>query len=141
MIVWEYDQDFSWPENIDEKKLEKWIKKCLAQRKLSDELISINLIGKEQMRDINRQVFGRDYDTDTITLAYSEPGEKNISADIYLSYAQIFENARNLNIDEKEELLRVLIHSILHATGMDDGTDEEKQKMRAAEDRCLALFS
>lgn len=141
MIVWEYHADFKWPENIDQARVEQWIRQCLEQKGRMDELISINFVDKEQMREINRRVFGRNYDTDTITLAYCEPEQKQVSADIYLSFPQIFENARQLNIEPKNELLRVLIHSILHATGMNDGTETEKQQMRAAENECLTVFS
>ncbi len=141
MIIWEYDNEFSWPGSLDESKVSRWIDTCLDLYSHKSGLISINLVNKEDMKQMNMETFGRDYDTDTITLAYSQPGDKQISADIYVSYRQVEENARNLDVSYTNELLRVLIHSILHATGMDDYTPEQKALMHREEDRCLSRFS
>ena len=141
MIIWEYDNGFTWPASLDEDKVNQWLLQCLRQHSRTDGLISINLVNKAVMKQINMETFGRDYDTDTITLAYSRPGDTEVSADIYISYPQVEENARNLDVSYTEELLRVLIHSVLHAMGMDDGTPEQKARMRKEEDVCLSRFS
>jgi rRNA maturation RNase YbeY len=40
----------------------------------------------------------------------------------------------------QHELLRVIIHGILHLMGYDDKDDLSKSTMRMMEDKCLSLY-
>jgi len=137
MILFEYDDSFQWPPALDERKVGEWLRRCLASYGRREGMLVFNMMAKAPMRDVNRQVYGRDYDTDTITLAYSSPDAEEVSADMYISYEQIKENARRFNRPYTEELLRVLVHSLLHAMGFEDETPALKQAMHRREDECL----
>jgi rRNA maturation RNase YbeY len=50
------------------------------------------------------------------------------------------ENSVNYNVSFKNELLRVMIHGVLHLLGFDDKKSGERRRMRAKEDICLEDF-
>ena len=53
---------------------------------------------------------------------------------------RVRENADGLGIDENEELRRVMIHGVLHLLGHQDGTKEQKNRMRSLEDGKMRMF-
>ena len=94
---------------------------------------------------INRQFLGHDYETDLITFDNSddyllETGRKGVSADIYISVDTVRANGDVYGEGFNRELLRVIVHGLLHLVGYDDGDVWHQRRMRAAENRALKLY-
>ena len=66
--------------------------------------------------------------------------ETLISSEFCLSLDRIAENSLNFGRPFESELLRVIIHGVLHLMGFDDHTDEERVVMRSKEEECLTLY-
>ena len=125
--------------NIREKqKIRRWIKKVIENE--GNELGELNIIltRDKELLELNKTYLSRKYLTDVITFEYNQ--EKKISGDIYLSVERIRENALKFNERVDREILRVIIHGILHLMGYRDKKDEEQTKMRQKEDGCLYMF-
>lgn len=110
-------------------------------QKEKKKLDSLNYIFCRDRRllDINREWLNHDNYTDIITFGLSEPGSP-IQGEIYISVERVRENAKNLGIPFKTELLRVMFHGSLHLCGYNDKTSTDKTEMRAAEDKCLRRY-
>jgi probable rRNA maturation factor len=52
----------------------------------------------------------------------------------------VLDNALGLKVEFKVELLRVLVHGVLHLCGYHDKSDKEIKVMRAKEDCYLSRF-
>lgn len=89
--------------------------------------------------DINQQRLGHDFYTDIVTFPLLESGG-TISSEFCISVDRIAENCLNFGRSYESELLRVIIHGVLHLVGFDDHTDEERIKMREKEEECLKLY-
>jgi probable rRNA maturation factor len=63
-----------------------------------------------------------------------------ISGDIYISIERVTDNAKDFNVSFLDELHRVMIHGVLHYMGYKDKSEEEKIKMRNAENMALSRF-
>ena len=63
-----------------------------------------------------------------------------ISGDIFISVERVCENATKYGVPFKMELLRVMVHGILHLLGLKDKTPAEEKNMRAAEDDAIRRF-
>ena len=100
--------------------------------------ITYILCGDEKILEVNRQFLGHDYYTDVITFDYSS--SSRISGDIYISLETVASNAEQAGVDFEDELLRILIHGVLHLTGQADKTPETKAQMTAKEEQALALW-
>lgn len=123
---------------LHKRRLTQWIKSTAEEygRKTGD--ITYIFCSEEKILEINRQYLNHDYFTDIITFDYSE---KNvISGDIFISPDTLKTNAIEFNVTFEEELLRIIIHGILHLCGQDDKTPESKLQMTAKEDKALNAY-
>lgn len=100
----------------------------------------LNLIitNDENLRKINIQFLEHDFNTDVITFNYNEGNV--INGEIYISIETVQKNSVNYNVSLKYEVLRVIIHGILHLTGYDDKTEKQRLIMRRMEDMWLSLI-
>ncbi len=89
--------------------------------------------------DINRRFLQHDYYTDIITFGLSEEGMP-VEAEIYISVDRVQENARELGISFREEMLRVIFHGALHLCGYRDKKKAEVLLMREKENSYLRLY-
>lgn len=123
---------------VHKRRLTQWIKSTAEEygRKTGD--ITYIFCSEEKILEINRQYLNHDYFTDIITFDYSE---KNIiSGDIFISPETLKTNAIQFNVTFEEELLRIIIHGILHLCGQDDKTPDSKLQMTAKEDKALNAY-
>lgn len=100
--------------------------------------INIVFTTDEKLKEMNRKFLSRDYYTDILSFDYSE--KEVINADLYISLERVKENASRFKQSVEREIMRVMIHGILHILGFGDGTEEEEKNMRLAEDRYLSLI-
>lgn len=93
----------------------------------------------EEILRVNREFLSHDYYTDIITFDYSI-GER-VGADIFISVDTVASNAREFGVPYEQELLRVIVHGLLHLCGINDKSPEERQEMEAAENKALELYN
>ncbi|MBI5220161.1 MAG: rRNA maturation RNase YbeY [Bacteroidia bacterium] len=104
----------------------------------ADEVIFI-FCSDNYLLDLNIKYLSHDYFTDVISFDYSE--NNVISGDIFISVDRIRENAEKFNVTFQNELLRVMIHGLLHLFGYNDKTPAQKAAMTAKEDEYLKLLN
>ena len=121
-------------------QLRKWVLSIAKQNDI--ELGDINYIfcKDDYLIKINYEYLKHDNYTDIITFDLSEPGDKEKSADIYISIERVVDNALKHNTSAEEEILRVIIHGILHLCGFKDKEKKEKQEMREKEDMAISEY-
>lgn len=93
----------------------------------------------EALLDINQRRLGHDFYTDIVTFPLTDSGDV-ISSEFCISLDRIAENSLNFGRSFESELLRVIIHGVLHLIGYDDHKDEERSRMREKEEECLRQF-
>ncbi len=119
-------------------KIKSWIDSVIKESGFSSGQINIIFTSDEDLRRINIEYLEHDYYTDIISFDYSEA--KVLSGDIYISIERVEENAKKYSVEKENELLRVIIHGILHLIGYKDSNDSEKNKMRIMEEKSLQLY-
>ena len=124
---------------IDEAKIVNWIENIAKQYNKEIGEISYLFCDDEKILEVNQQYLNHDFYTDIITFDYSE--ENMISGDIIISLQTVESNSQMYNTSFLEELHRVIIHGILHLSGLNDSTEEEEKVMRDAENSALKILS
>ena len=127
-----FEEDISY--KLKQKSLVKtWIKDMICTEGYQLKELNYIFCSDNYLLQINRQYLDHDTFTDIITFDNSE-AEKVITGDIFISIDRIKENAAQLQIAEKEELHRVIIHGALHLLGYKDKKTADKIKMTLKED-------
>jgi len=121
------------------RKIALLVKEILKKKK---DNYNINYVfcSDEYLLSINKEYLKHKTLTDIITFDLSEPESDLLISDIYISIERIEENARQFNKPFTEELLRVVIHGILHLIGFKDKTAKQKTTMRRMETRWINYY-
>ncbi|MBN1143145.1 MAG: rRNA maturation RNase YbeY [Bacteroidales bacterium] len=120
---------------VDTIVVEKRIKNLLRNegKKLGE--INITFTSNQRILEVNEKFLGHHYYTDVITFNYCV---KNvITGDLLISIDQVEINARKYNFKFEKEILRVILHGVLHLVGYNDSSEEEIRMMRKKEDTYL----
>lgn len=123
---------------LDERKVTRWIKSVAADYGFSVGQINYIFCSDERELAVNREFLGHDYYTDVITFDYSTASVLN--GDIFISLDTVRSNAEMVGCTFDAELLRIIIHGVLHLTGQGDKTPETKAQMTEKEEKALAKW-
>ena len=120
-----------------QKPLTTWLTSVAKEEGCHIKRISYAFVTDEELLALNQQFLDHDTYTDILTFPYAyDP----IEADIYISYDRVKDNAESFGVDVADELLRVMVHGLLHMCGYGDGSDEEKAQMRSREEHYIGKF-
>lgn len=118
--------------------IKKWLKQIIENKGYKLGTLSYILCDDDYLLEINKQYLQHEFYTDIITFDYVEKGV--INGDIFISVDRVKENAASFGVSEREELMRVFAHGVLHLSGLKDATSEEASQMRKAENESLELL-
>lgn len=94
--------------------------------------LPVNFLSPGTIRQINVQYLGHDYSTDIITFNYSG-SNKDLDGEILISVEDAAENAKRYGCSLDKELLRLVIHGVLHLMGYDDKEIADRKIMKKLE--------
>jgi len=132
-----YNQDTDFTvENPD--KISTWIEEAIVDDDAELGEITVIFCSDEYLLELNKKSLNHDYYTDVIT--FNNTVDNIISGDIYISVDTVSDNATVYSTTFENELLRVIIHGVLHLIGFNDESDDEKKEMQQQEDLQLIKF-
>jgi len=133
-----YNEDRS-VKKLNRKLIRNWLDYVVSneQHKLGE--IGIIFCSDDYLLKINKEFLNHDYYTDIVTFNYVEGNI--ISGDIFISLDRIIENAKEYNVEFENELLRIIVHGILHLLGFDDKGEILKNEMTIKENQYLECIS
>ncbi|MBR1838297.1 MAG: rRNA maturation RNase YbeY [Bacteroidaceae bacterium] len=122
---------------IKRRAISSWIRKVAqSYGKRVGELAYI-FVDDAKILEVNRQYLQHDYFTDIITFDYTE--DQVINGDIFISLDTVASNSEEQGTSYDEELLRVIIHGVLHLCGIDDKGPGQREVMEQAENKALSI--
>ena len=125
--------------SFDTPRIENWIVSVARGFGKTVGAVTYIFCNDDKILEVNRKYINHDYYTDIITFDYSRP--MRISGDVFISLDTVRSNAILLGKTYDNELMRVIIHGILHLCGVDDKGPGEREIMERHEDEALALLS
>ena len=106
---------------IQDSAVRRLLQQLLKIIRESDSEVSIEFVGDAQMRRLNREYRGNDRTTDVLAFAFREAGgpPSTMLGDVVVSIPMAERQAESLGHSLSEELVRLLIHGVLHLVGYD----------------------
>lgn len=116
----------------------EWIKQVARNHNRVVGPLTYIFCSDDRIIEVNRQFLNHDYFTDIITFDYSS--HKRISGDMFISLDTVKSNAELFQRAYNEELMRIVIHGVLHLCGINDKGPGEREIMEAHENDALAIL-
>jgi len=133
MISFNYDIEFRIQ---DEATVSKWVSNLIEEENYKEGEINYIFCSDDYLHKINVDFLNHDTLTDVISFDYSVG--KELHGDIYISIDRVKDNAKDFNVQFKDELARVMAHGVLHYCGYKDKSEEDVKIMRSKEDYYLS---
>ena len=120
---------------VDEAALLGVAGACLLELDLPAGELSIRITSNKELRALNRKYRGIDETTDVLTFPAEsfpvENGEMKPLGDIAISGERASTQAEARGISFEDEVAYLAIHGILHLSGLNDETEDERARMIA----------
>lgn len=138
---------------IDSRLLKEIVSAILAELKIKNAEIEINLLGAKEMAALNETFLNHQGSTDVITFDYADKvaqasrlsGESlerkvrrrdacaTLNGEIFISVDDAIAQAKQFKTSWQSEIVRYVVHGILHLFGYDDLKPQLRRKMKRAE--------
>lgn len=119
----------------------------LAELEIQNAELEIDLVAVEKMTWLNETFLRHKGSTDVIAFDYRNPDSEirnpkfQISGEIFICVDEAVWQARTFRTIWQSEIVRYLIHGVLHLLGHDDRRSGERRKMKHEENRLLRQLS
>ena len=119
----------------NEEKVAEWLLAVLINEGAEALSIDYSFVDPKQMIKINKKHLNHNYLTDVLAFDYSENSQ--IQADVFISEEKVRTNAQEYSQEFSVELMRVMLHGLLHLCGHKDKTPEQQNRIRELEEKYL----
>jgi probable rRNA maturation factor len=118
--------------------MEKAADQILLEHDVTSYAISVSFVDDSEISRINRESLARSGATDVIAFDLSEEGlpiEK--VGDLYISIDTALENSSRFGVKPEEEILRLVVHGVLHVLGYEDGDPAGRERMTEVQEKAV----
>jgi probable rRNA maturation factor len=143
-------------EKINSRMLKQIARVLFSELEISEVELGINLVGAKEMARVNCQFLQHEGSTDVITFDYHAVGqasrlshsknEKNgdrrnacpaLHGELFICVDDAVAQAKNFNSSWQSEVVRYVVHGVLHLLGHDDLKPDLRRKMKREENRLV----
>ncbi len=139
MAIRYYNDDCSYLPR-ERRRISRWLSSVAESEGYRITELSYIFCSSQRLLEMNLQFLGHDYYTDVITFDYGNRHEGWVSGDVFIDVGTVADNAAQYGATRSEEMLRVIVHGLLHLCGQKDKTPRTNAQMHRKEDRYLALY-
>ncbi len=124
--------------SLDQAAVTRWLDEVARLHEKKAGRLTYIFCDDEYILETNRKFLQHDYYTDIITFDYSN--RRRIAGDMVISLDTVRTNAEQFGRTYDEELLRVVVHGVLHLCGINDKGPGEREIMEQHENEALAVW-
>ena len=132
---------------MDLRLLKEIITAVPASLKIHDARLEIVLVGAGRMARLNEKYLRHRGPTDVMAFDYSagrrQPGQTpaHLRGEIFVCVDEAISQSRKFRTQWQSEIVRYIVHGILHLAGHDDSRPAARKKMKRAEDGLMRKLS
>ena len=128
-------------EKLNEDFCATIVKKVLTHYDFKSFNVNLIFTSDIYVSNLKKEYFSKNQWTDVIAFPMHEKNKKFVEGEIYISMPTAKENAKSYKQSYGKELARLVIHGSLHLLGIEDDTNEKKEKMSKIEEHFLKEIS
>jgi probable rRNA maturation factor len=125
---------------INRRLLKQIIAALLTDLKIETADLGIQLVDAPEMTQLNEKFLRHAGSTDVITFDYSAP-RRQLHGEIFVCVDEAVRQARKFGTSWQSEVVRYIVHGVLHLLGFDDSNAGVRRKMKREENRRLRELS
>jgi len=132
---------------INRRLLKKITTALLVDLKIENAELGIHLVAAPEMTRLNETFLRHAGPTDVITFDYSIPRSRTsdpspeLHGEIFICVDEAVLQARKFGTNWQSEVVRYIVHGVLHLLGFDDASAGVRRKMKRQEARLLRELS
>ncbi len=139
------DSDLALPNGFDPDLIPALVAFVLQQEEVGEDwTVGIQFVDDAEMQRAHLEFMDIDEPTDIMTFPYEEDddewGASDPGGDLMISVDRAKVNATEAGWSAAEELAFLIAHGLLHLTGWDDHTDEDRDAMLARQHTLLSAW-
>lgn len=124
---------------ISKKVIEKVVRFVLQKEKYSAGEVALVFVNDAIISAIHKKYLHHHTTTDVITFSLGEQGE--LQSEIYVNIVQARRQAAAFGVSIKNEIIRLIVHGLLHAVGYDDVEVKKKEIMLRMQEQYVTSLS
>jgi rRNA maturation RNase YbeY len=127
--------------------LKKIVTALLAELEIAEAELGINLVGAREMTLVNETFLQHEGSTDVITFDHEEKRRaesgkrKNLHGELFVCVDEAVLQAKQFDASWQSEVVRYVVHGVLHLLGHDDLQPARRRKMKREENRLVQLLT
>ena len=125
---------------INTRLLKQIAGELLTELKMSEADLGVALVGAKEMAKVNWQFLRHEGSTDVITFDH-ESTRTNLHGELFICVDVAVTQAQEFKSSWQSELVRYVVHGVLHLLGYDDLQPALWRKMKREENRLVRLLA
>jgi probable rRNA maturation factor len=121
---------------INLRLLKQITQALLAELKIENAELGINLVGAKEMAALNWKFLRHEGSTDVITFDHGEK-RKCLHGELFICADEAVLHAKSFKTNWQSEIVRYIVHGVLHLVGHGDLKPELRREMKRAENLFL----
>lgn len=112
---------------IARARVQRVAESVLRAERVTDAIVSVTFVAESEMASLNWRHLGHRGSTDVISFGFAAvAGRTDVVGDIYISPDVARRNATAHHAPVREELLRLVVHGVLHVLGYEHPDGEQR---------------
>ena len=128
---------------INARLLKQIVGGLFAELKITEAELGINFVGAKEMAKVNWEFLQHEGSTDVITFDHSEKRKaesgkrKLLHGELFVCVDEAVLQAKNFRTSWQSEVVRYIVHGVLHLLGHDDLKPDLRRTMKRKENRLV----
>jgi probable rRNA maturation factor len=126
---------------VNVRRLKGIIAALFEELKISEGELGVSLVGAREMTRVNETFLQHKGSTDVITFDHAEDaqpaGSRPLHGELFVCVDEAIRQARRFKTAWQSEVVRYIVHGVLHLLGHDDLRKDRRRKMKREENRLV----
>jgi len=123
---------------INEQQYKDLCRRVVSEIKLNAASCALVFVNDQTLKRMHAQYLDDPTKTDVITFNL---GDESIEGEIYISTDRARVQAKIYSVTPEEEIVRLIVHGLLHLKGYDDREEKDRIILKEEENRLVEMFA